>query len=107
MNKKPNKKSFDPMDSFEKELINTLENEEWESVQDLEKAKKILSGKIKNTMFKKPKLKRQAITLRLVTDDIDLIKKKATLEGIPYQTLIGSILHKFAIKALGEIKTAS
>jgi predicted DNA binding CopG/RHH family protein len=28
--------------------------------------------------------------------DLDQIKKKAAYEGLPYQTLIASILHKYA-----------
>jgi len=40
--------------------------------------------------------KRKAVSIRLLESDIQKIKEKAAYERIPYQTLIGSILHKFA-----------
>ena len=36
------------------------------------------------------------INIRLSSGDLELIKQKAEFEGIPYQTLIASILHKYA-----------
>ncbi|MEA2015317.1 MAG: antitoxin [Actinomycetota bacterium] len=39
--------------------------------------------------------KKKVVTLRLNEKDLDQIKSIAKNEGIPYQTLISSILHKF------------
>jgi len=39
--------------------------------------------------------KKRVITLRLNNNDLDQIKSIANTEGIPYQTLISSILHKY------------
>jgi predicted DNA binding CopG/RHH family protein len=39
--------------------------------------------------------KRKVITLRLNDNDLEKIKSLATNEGIPYQTLISSVLHKY------------
>lgn len=39
--------------------------------------------------------KKKVITLRLDNNDLEQIKYIANDEGIPYQTLISSILHKF------------
>jgi predicted DNA binding CopG/RHH family protein len=39
--------------------------------------------------------KNQAISLRLSEFDLEMIKKKAEQEGLPYQTLINRIIHKF------------
>ncbi len=36
------------------------------------------------------------VNLRLNPDDVEKIREKAEREGIPYQTLIGSVLHKYA-----------
>ncbi|MBU6153721.1 MAG: hypothetical protein KGP28_05420 [Bdellovibrionales bacterium] len=36
------------------------------------------------------------VNLRLNADDVEKIREKAEREGIPYQTLIGSVLHKYA-----------
>ena len=37
---------------------------------------------------------REKITLRISRNDLTRIKSKALQEGLPYQTLINSILHK-------------
>ena len=44
--------------------------------------------------------KNQAISLRLSEFDLDLLKKKAESEGLPYQTLITSVLHKYVTDQL-------
>ena len=36
------------------------------------------------------------INIRMKADDLDDIKRIADRKGIPYQTLIGSVLHRFA-----------
>ena len=36
------------------------------------------------------------VTLRLSNQTLELIKRKAQEEGLPYQTFISSILHKYA-----------
>lgn len=44
------------------------------------------------------------VNLRLNPEDVEKIRVKAGREGIPYQTLIGSILHKYATDQLIEEK---
>jgi len=55
-----------------------------------------------NTIEKKTKKK--SLNIRLFEDDIEKIKVIAFEQGLPYQTLISSIIHKLAIK---QIKIAS
>lgn len=40
--------------------------------------------------------KSKSISIRLTPSDLERIKAKAIREGMPYQTLIGSVLHKYA-----------
>lgn len=40
--------------------------------------------------------KDQRINIRVTSRDLSMIKKLALSEGLPYQTFIASILHKFA-----------
>jgi predicted DNA binding CopG/RHH family protein len=40
--------------------------------------------------------KNKRIIIRMSAKDLEDIQKKAVEEGIPYQTLISSILHKYA-----------
>lgn len=45
----------------------------------------------RNTMKKNKK-----INIRISENDLSALQRKAAREGIPYQTLIGSVLHKYA-----------
>jgi predicted DNA binding CopG/RHH family protein len=45
---------------------------------------------------------RKAVSLRLQVRDPELIKSIARRRGIPYQTLLGSVLHQFARGTLRE-----
>ncbi|MGE4295329.1 MAG: hypothetical protein AB7E49_06475 [Campylobacterales bacterium] len=47
--------------------------------------------------------KRKAISIRLLESDLESLKARAVQEGIPYQTLIGSVIHKYLS---GELKSA-
>jgi predicted DNA binding CopG/RHH family protein len=51
----------------------------------------LIQQSAKNT-FKKDK----RINIRLTSNDLNNIQIKATKEGLPYQTLISSIIHKYA-----------
>lgn len=43
------------------------------------------------------------INIRLSSKDLRLIQKRALSEGLPYQTLISSLLHKYAEGRLIEL----
>ena len=44
--------------------------------------------------------KNKAISLRLTNFDLEKIKEKAEKEGIPYQTLITNVIHKYVTNQL-------
>jgi predicted DNA binding CopG/RHH family protein len=44
------------------------------------------------------------ISLRVNNQDLDLLKMRAEQEGIPYQTLLSSIIHKFVTDQLVDQK---
>lgn len=74
----------------EKDILNSYENDEFESVPNLSKEKNKYAIIARNTLKKN-----KSITIRLAERDIQKIKAKAAEEGIPYQTLITSIIHKY------------
>ena len=39
--------------------------------------------------------KNKRVNIRISESDLELLQKKAVLDGLPYQTLMSSILHKF------------
>ncbi len=88
--KKLNKKAFEPLDQEEKELLESLENGEWVPVKNIEAEKKKAVAAARNTLKKDKR-----INLRLSQRDYQQIQIKAIEEGIPYQTLISSLVHKY------------
>ena len=43
------------------------------------------------------------LNIRLSSKDLEAIQKRALVEGLPYQTLISSLLHKYASGRLKEV----
>ncbi|MBI1768878.1 MAG: hypothetical protein HYR67_10945 [Bacteroidetes bacterium] len=61
-------------------------------------------------IFKHAARKVTRINIRLTDEDIAKLKSRADREGIPYQTLIGGVLHKFVNGTLvnvDDIKTVT
>ena len=48
--------------------------------------------------------KNRKINIRISENDLSALQRRAARDGIPYQTLIGSVLHKYA---RGFLKEAS
>ncbi len=79
------------IDDEERELVETLEASDAKFKSHLTPArKKQLEAIARATMNGE----REKITLRISRADLSRLKSKALQEGMPYQTLINSILHK-------------
>ena len=87
---KVNKKAFKPIDQEEKDLMESIERDEWQPVQNLDQERNKAIEAARNTLRKDKR-----INLRLSQKDYHQIQIKAIEEGIPYQTLISSIVHKY------------
>ena len=85
------------LDKYEKEILESFEKDEWETVDNLENKKSRYAQYARNTF-----LKNKRINIRISEKDFLGIKAKSLEEGIPYQTLISSILHKFISGKLVE-----
>lgn len=79
------------LDDEEQELSDSFNHGEWKRVPDFKKQVAIAKKTAANTLRKDAR-----INIRLSTIDLMKLKQKAAFEGIPYQTLIASILHKYA-----------
>lgn len=92
------KKRSDPfasliLDEEERKLEEALENGEFEEDTDFENTKKMLKEAViqyRQLHNSKP------VTLRINQLDLIKIKAKAKRKQIPYQTLLGALLHDFA-----------
>jgi predicted DNA binding CopG/RHH family protein len=79
------------LDKEEQEILNSFERGEWESTNvttaELRKFQKIARASL---------AKDKRINIRLPARVLEGIQLRAAQEGMPYQTLTSSILHKFA-----------
>ena len=78
-------------DSEEKELIEAWEKGEFRPVRNQAAAKRAAVSAAKRYGRKDAR-----INIRLSTADLEMIKRRAAEEGLPYQSLIASVLHKYA-----------
>jgi len=74
----------------EKELIASVERGEWVSVKKSEKDLNRFREMARETLRKDAR-----INIRLTKRDFFNLKSKALKEGMPYQTLVASIIHKY------------
>lgn len=88
--KKINENAFRPIDQEEKDLMESIERNEWQPVRNFDRERKKAMEAARNTLKKDKR-----INLRLSQRDYHQIQIKAIEEGIPYQTLISSIVHKY------------
>lgn len=98
------KKQSDPfknlrLDPEEQELNNSLERGEWKEVDNVEEEKKRYINIFKEAAEVEKKEAR--LNIRLKRSDLNTIREKANENGLPYQTLINTILHQYA---KGKIK---
>jgi predicted DNA binding CopG/RHH family protein len=85
------------LDANEKEILDSVDRGEWRSARTSKGAKNRYSRYAKATFRKDRRL-----NIRISTKDLEAIQKRALEEGLPYQTLIASLLHKYASGRLRE-----
>ena len=74
----------------EKDILKSVERGEWRRIPDFEKEAKRYQESARATLRKDKR-----VNIRMTERDLVRIQKKALEEGLPYQTLISSILHKY------------
>ena len=81
----------------EKEILKEFEAGEFKSVLT-PRRKKMLQAAAEET-FKKDK----RINIRISSRDLESLQRRALEEGIPYQTLVSSVLHKYVSGGLHDL----
>ena len=76
-------------------LLRSLESEEWVSVDDLDSAIAEAQDHAAATLRKDRRM-----NIRISERDMVGLKAKAAEEGIPYQTLVTMVLHKYVTNRL-------
>lgn len=85
------------LDKEEQDILDAYEAEEFQSV--ITPARKQLIEKTAEQTFKKDK----RINIRISGRDLSAIQRRALEEGMPYQTLVSSILHKYVSGTLYDV----
>ncbi|MCK4729113.1 MAG: antitoxin [Desulfobacterales bacterium] len=81
----------------EKELLDSVERGEWRTIPNFKKEAQRYQEYAKAT-FRKDR----RVNIRISEKDLVNIQKRALQEGLPYQTLMSSVLHKFISGHLKE-----
>jgi len=86
------------LDQDEKDILEAFEAGEFQS--KLTPLRKEMIEKSASEAFKKDK----RINIRISNRDLISIQRRALEEGMPYQTMISSILHKFISGSLYDVR---
>lgn len=78
------------LDTDEQAVVDSFEAGEWQSSPDIDEARASLS-RVAAATFRKDR----RVNIRISVKDLDALQKKALEEGLPYQTLISSLIHKY------------
>jgi predicted DNA binding CopG/RHH family protein len=74
----------------EREILKSYENDEWVSTKKLSADRKQMKQYAGNALRKDKR-----VNIRISENDLIQLQRKAVQDGLPYQTLISSVLHKF------------
>jgi len=83
----------------ERDVLERFERDELRSAADAEREAELARQAARNT-FNKTK----RVNLRVTERDFNLAHARAREEGIPYQTLLSSVIHKYLSGRLTEKK---
>ncbi len=87
------------LDDEERDILESYERGEWKQVKDVKREIRKLRAYARNTLQKDKR-----INIRMSSKDLNQVQVMAAEEGIPYQTLISSIVHKYVSGYLIEKK---
>ena len=88
------------IDAFEKDIIGAYESGVLRSTMPSKSELKALREAARATSIKD-----RRVNIRLSSPDLRDLRARALEEGVPYQTLIASVLHKFVARRLVERPT--
>ena len=91
-------KYYGSLDEEEKELLDAYNRGEFESVPNFEEEKQKLVAAARATLNKN-----RNINIRISEIDLHKIKAKAAERGLPYQTLVSSVLHQYSNDKVKEL----
>ncbi len=88
-----------PLNPEEREILDKFERDELSSAPGAEREMEAARQAARNTFNKT-----RRVNLRVTERDFNLAHARAREEGIPYQTLLSSVIHKYLTGRLTEIR---
>ncbi len=88
---------MDDENKLEEEILASFERDEWHSVPNLSQEIERYAAYAEASLTKDKR-----VNIRISSRDLEDIQARAAEEGIPYQTLMASVLHKFVTGRLVE-----
>ena len=83
-------KKHDDLDKYEKEILEDFENGKLTSVKNAKEEIKLAKQAAHNFMKRDNR-----INIRISGADLNMVRRIAVQEGLPYQTLLASVIHIF------------
>ncbi len=81
------------LDAHEQEIADSID---WDNIKPTPKKELAKIQKMfKNASYIGPAKKDKSITFRTTSHDLQMLKQKALSEGMRYQTMLSSVLHKY------------
>ncbi len=87
------------LDKEEKKIVRAVERGEFRRIPNLEKQKKMYQEYARATLDKT-----RNINIRVSERDLMKLKARAVEKGLPYQTLVTSVLHQYSSGTLKELE---
>ena len=74
----------------EEKLVDYIENKNPKTIDNFNEELELITKSVKHKVTAK-----KQVNFRINENDLEKLKAKALKEGIPYQTLLNSIIHKY------------
>lgn len=89
---------------YEADVLRSFEKGEWKPVKNLTKEMKRYREAAEETL-----LKNRRVNIRISAMDLEGLQARAAAEGLPYQTLMASVLHKYVSGRLvdGQVRVTT
>lgn len=81
----------------EKEILDSVERDEWKRIPHFDRESRRFQEAARATLRKDKR-----VNIRMAERDLIRFQKKAMAEGLPYQTMISSVLHKYINGSIKE-----
>ncbi len=82
---------------LEEEILASFERDEWQPVPNAKKEITRYTGYARTALAKD-----RRVNVRLSSRDLEALQARAAEEGMPYQTLLASVLHKYVTGRLED-----